>query len=210
LKQKTGSKDNTCLLPPLAFVTRRTVSPKQLRIAVKARKQYQQACSALRKNRVAEAENQMRKAVNKSPEFSAAWVTLGQVLALQQRIAGANDACSHALAADPSYAPAYLCLADLAARAQAWDEVLKLSTRALELDPAEDAIVYEYHAAANLHVGNLAQAEKSALRAADIDKDHREPRIFFVLAQIYEAKSDPANEAAQLRQYLKYAADPAD
>jgi len=31
-----------------------------------------------------------------------------------------------------------------------------------------------------------------------------------VLAQIYEAKHDPANEAAQLRKYLKYANNPDD
>jgi hypothetical protein len=57
---------------------------------------------------------------------------------------------------------------------------------------------------------NLADAEKSGLRAADIDKNHDEPRVHFVLAQIYEAKHDPTNEAAQLREYLKYATDPDD
>jgi hypothetical protein len=31
-----------------------------------------------------------------------------------------------------------------------------------------------------------------------------------VLAQIYEAKGDRANEAAQLREYLKFASNPDD
>ena len=48
------------------------------------------------------------------------------------------------------------------------------------------------------------------MRAVDIDKNHREPRVYFVLAQIYEAKGDPANEATQLREYLKYASNPDD
>jgi len=100
--------------------------------------------------------------------------------------------------------PAFLCLADIAARTHAWDEVLKLSGRAIDLDPSADAVAYEYHAAANLNLHNLAGAEKSGLRAVAIDKDHREPRVHFVLAQIYEAKGDDANEAAQLREYLKY------
>ena len=63
---------------------------------------------------------------------------------------------------------------------------------------------------ANLNLHNLADAEKSGLRAVDIDKNHREPRVYFVLAQIYEAKGDPANEATQLRVYLKYASNPDD
>ena len=60
----------------------------------------------------------------------------------------------------------------------------------------------------NFH--NLTDAEKSGLRAADIDKNHNEPRVHFLLAQIYEAKNDPTNEAAQLREYVKYAINPAD
>ena len=43
-----------------------------------------------------------------------------------------------------------------------------------------------------------------------IDKDHREPRVHFVLAQIYEAMGDSANEATQLREYLKFASSPDD
>jgi hypothetical protein len=49
----------------------------------------------------------------------------------------------------------------------------------------------------------LTDVEKSALRALEIDKNNSEPRVHFVLAQIYEAKGDRADEAAQLREYLK-------
>jgi predicted Zn-dependent protease len=79
---------------------------------------------------------------------------------------------------------------------------------ALELDPGTNAIAYEYNAAANLKTNKLDDEEKSALRAVEIDKVNREPRVYFVLAQIYEAKGDSANEAAQLREYLKYANSP--
>ena len=48
------------------------------------------------------------------------------------------------------------------------------------------------------------------MRALDIDKNNTEPRIHFVLAQIYAAKGDRANEAAQLREYLKFAGSPDD
>src|SRR5262249_2027599 len=105
---------------------------------------------------------------------------------------------------DANYAPGYLCLADVAAREHAWEEVLVISTRVLEKDPSTNFIAYEYNAAANLNLHNLAAAEKSGLRAAEIDREHREPRVYFVLAQIYEAKGDTASEVAYLREYLKY------
>jgi hypothetical protein len=60
--------------------------------------------------------------------------------------------------------------------------VLKLSSGALEIDPSTDAVAYEYDAAANLMSNNLVAAEKSALRALEIDKNNIEPRVHFVLA----------------------------
>jgi tetratricopeptide (TPR) repeat protein len=208
--QKTAEKDSTCLLPPLTLVASPTIAAEQLQITAKARKEYHDACVALRKKKVADAEKHLRKAIQHYPKYSAAWVTLGQVLGGQQRTDEARSACSQGSIADPSYLPAYLCLADMAARGHAWEEVLKLSGRALEIDPSNNAVASEYHAAANLNLHNLAAAEKSGLRAVEIDTDHREPRAHFVLAQIYEAKGDSANEAAQLREYLKYADSPDD
>jgi tetratricopeptide (TPR) repeat protein len=148
--------------------------------------------------------------VQEYPKYAAAWVTLGQMMAAQQKSGEARNSCSQATGVDPTYVPGYLCLADIALRVHDWDEVLKLSSRALEIDPTTNALAYECHAAANLNLRKLPQAEKSALRAVDIDKDHHEPRVHFVLAQIYEAKGDAVNEAAQLREYLKYATNSDD
>ena len=204
LGRKTAENDTTCLLPPLTLTNSPTIAADQLRIAAKARKEYHQACAVLKDKNLVDAERHLRKAVREDLKYSAAWVTLGQVLARQGKNEEARGACFQGTIGDPRYVPAFLCLADIAARAHAWDEVLKLSGRAIELDPSADAVAYEYHAAANLNLHNLAGAEKSGLRAVAIDKDHREPRVHFVLAQIYEAKGDDANEAAQLREYLKY------
>ena len=208
--QKASEKDDACLLPPLTLIIGPTIAAEQLQIPVKARKEYHEACAALKDKKTAEAEKHLRKAVQDYAKYSAAWVTLGQVLATQQRMEEAGNACFQSSTVDPGYVPAYLCLADIGARAHAWVDVLKLSGRALELDPGNNVLAYEYHAAANLNLHNLAAAEKSGLRAAEIDKDHREPRVHFILAQVYEAKGDLENEAAQLQEYLKRAADPDD
>jgi len=152
----------------------------------------------------------LRKAVKQWPKDSAAWVVLGQVLEAQQKTDEAYGACSQPLATDSNYLPAYLCLADISAHSENWNKVLQLSTRALEIDPTNNAVAYDYNAAANFQLHRLPEAEKSALRAAEIDKSNADPRVHFLLAQIYEAKGDRESEAAQLREYLKYASDPND
>jgi hypothetical protein len=197
-------KETTCLLPPLSRMSSPTVAVGQLQRATRARNEYQQGCAALRKKKRGDAEKHFRKALREYRKYPTAWITLGQVLAAQQRTDEARNACLQASIVEPSYVAAYLCLADIAAQAHSWDEVLRLSGRALELDPSTNAVSYEYHAAANLNLRNLAAAEKSGLRALQVDRDHREPRVHFVLAQIYEAKGDSANEALQLREYLRY------
>jgi hypothetical protein len=79
---------------------------------------------------------------------------------------------------------------------------------AVALDPANDPHAYFYAAAAYFALHRLAEAETSALKAAEIDKGKREPRTHFLLAQIYELENKPDAEAAQLQEYLKSATDP--
>jgi tetratricopeptide (TPR) repeat protein len=208
--KKPLEKDGACLLPPLSLASAPTVAAEQLRIPAKASREYEEACSSLRRHKAADAEKHLHAAIREYAKYSVAWVTLGQVLATDTHPDEAGQACSQAAVVEPSFAPAFLCLADLAARAHDWPEVLKSSERALELGPLYAVVAYEYDAAANLNLHNLAAAEKSGLRAVEIDLDHREPRAHFVLAQIYEAKGDKEKEGRELREYLKYASDAAD
>jgi tetratricopeptide (TPR) repeat protein len=201
---------DNCFLPPLNGLLRSSVTIADLKIPAKAQKEHKDGCAAVRNSKLLEAEGHLRKAVKQSPKYLAAWVVLGQVLQVQQKADEAYDACSQPLATDDNYLPAYLCLADISAHLERWNIVLQLSTRALEIDPANNAVAYDYNAAANFHLHRLPEAERSALRAAAIDKSNADPRVHFLLAQIYEAKGDRENEAAQLREYLKYASDPND
>ena len=207
---RQNNADDRCLLPPLNGTREPVVDVKSMQVSAAGRKEYAGACGAIKDKRLDRAAEHLRKAVQAEPLYSAAWVTLGQVLVAQQKVAEGRDACSHAVAAMVNYLAGYLCLADISGREQKWDEMLKFSSRAIDLDPANDAVAYGLNAAANLNLRKLAEAEKSALKAVEIDKTHNDPRIYFLLAQIYEAKGDPENEAAELRQYLKFASDPND
>jgi hypothetical protein len=201
--------DSACFLPPLNRVVVTTVSSANLQAPAKAKKEYSAACASLKDQKYDAAEDHLRKALKQGSHFPAALVTLGQILAARQRSDEARVACSQALSADPGYLLPYLCLTDIAARSEAWEEALQLSGRALDLEPAHDFVAYGYNAAAYLNLHKLPEAEKSALRALEIDKNNADPRVHFLLAQIYEAKRDFVNEAAQLREYLKFA-DSAD
>lgn len=209
-EQKAAEVQDSCLLPPLTLLRSPLVSAATLAAPAKAKREYFAACAALHEKKTESAEKHLRKAVQIYPKYSTAWVTLGQMLAAQDNNNEAREACVEGSTVEPNYVPAFLCLADLAARAKAWDEVLQFSNRAIQLDPVSTAIAYEYNAAANLRTNKLDDAEKSALRALVIDKDNHEPRLHFVLAQIYEAKGDRPNEIAQLKEYLKFANNPDD
>jgi len=197
-------RDN-CFLAPLTGIQLPTVGVTTLQVSSKAKKNYASGCNAFRDGKFDSAEENFRKAVNDEPKYVAAWVTLGQLLAGRQKLDDAKTACSSAQSADPMYLPAHLCLADIAARSGHWDDALKLSSRAIEIDPSNNPVAYDYNAAALLNLHQAPQAEKNALKAIEIDRNHTDPRVHFLLAQIYEAEGEHDKEVAELREYLKYA-----
>jgi len=205
-----NARGDNCFLPPLNALRAGMVGVADLQVPAKTQREYEDGCAALRNKKMGEAEKHLRKAVNQYAGYSAAWVLLGQVLEARQKTQEARDACSQPLTTSAGYLPAYLCLTDISARLKSWDEALKFSTRALEIDPSTDAAAYAYHAAANLNLHHLPEAERSALKASEIGGNNADSRVHFLLAQIYAAKGDRLNETAQLREYLKYATDPED
>ena len=205
-----ATNEYACFLPPLNSVSPATVGVVDLQVPWKPQYEYQSGCDALRKKKIADAEKHLRKAIEQYEKYAAAWVLLGQLLETQQKADEARDACSKSLNASATYLPAYLCLTYISSRQKNWDDALKFSTRVLELDPSTNPVAYALNATANLNLHHLAEAEKSALKALEIDVRNSEPRIHFLLAQIYAAKGDRPNTAAQLREYLKFAKDPDD
>jgi predicted Zn-dependent protease len=204
-----ASKKKMCSIQPFPGLPA-TVSVASLQVPPKAQKEYQEACAALKNKKLPETEKHLSKATEIYPNYVAGWVMLGQILGTRQQAGKARDACSRASSADPNYLPAYLCLAEIAGREEKWNEVLNLTSRALELDPVNDAYAYFFSAIAYFKLNQLPEAETRALKAAVIDKDHYEPLIQFLLAQIYEAKHDSADAASHLQEYQKMTLDSQD
>jgi tetratricopeptide (TPR) repeat protein len=206
----SAADDESCFMWPLTGVRPPTEGFASLKVPGQARKDFQRACKEANEKRVAKAEEHLRRALQADAQYPAAWVLLGQVLKAQQKPQGAREACAHALEGDPNYLPADLCLADLSAIEQRWEDMLRFANASIALDPVHNFHAYFYAAGAYFGLHRLPEAEKNALRAAEIDKGQREPRTHFLLAQIYEMQHKPDAEAAQLREYLKSATDPQD
>ena len=208
--QKLGNREQKpCSIQPFPGVPS-TVSVTNLQIPPKAQREYERACAALKNNKFPEAERRLRKATEIYPNYAPGWVMLGQTLETRQKTAEARSACSRASSADSTYLPAYLCLAEIAGREQRWTEVLTLTSRALELDPVNDAYAYFFSAIGHFYLSQLPEAEEKALKAEAIDRDHHEPLVQYLLAQIYEANHDSAKAASHLREYLKLTPDSRD
>jgi len=200
-------EDENCLPWALSSIRGATVSVMRLQVPDKARSEYDKACSDFRKKKFAEAEEHIRGAIEKYSNYVAAWVMMGQVLEAEQQVDKAHDACSHASAADPTYLPPYICLAELDTRSGHWDELLNVTNSALGLNPVGDMYAYFYRATAFFNTNKLPEAERSALMAEGMDRDHRQPTIHYLLAHIYEAKGDIASATAEAKQYLKFNQD---
>jgi tetratricopeptide (TPR) repeat protein len=111
-------------MSPLTGIRSPTVGVASLEAPDRARKDFQRACSAVSHKKLAKAEEHLRTALHGDGQYPAALVMLGQVLKAQQKPDDARNACSQALGVDPDYLPADLCLADLCAVDQRWEEML--------------------------------------------------------------------------------------
>ena len=205
-----ATSEYACFRPPLNSISPAKIGVVDLQAPSKSQDEYQSACQSLQKNKMADAEKHLRKAVAHYEKYAAGWVLLGQVLETQEKLEEARDACSKSLKASSSYLPGFLCLTDIATRQENWPDALKFSARALEADPTSNPVSYVFNATANLNLHHLAEAEGGALKALAMDVRNTEPRVHYLLAQIYAAKGDRTQTVAQLHEYLKYANDPAD
>jgi tetratricopeptide (TPR) repeat protein len=187
-----------------------TVSTIRLAVPDKASSEYQKACSAYRSRKLQQAEEHVRNAIKLYANYVPAWVVLGQVLDAEHKRPEARTACSQAMTVDPTYVAPYLCLAEFDATENDWDQVEKLSVSALALDPVNNPYSLFYTADAGFHLNQLADAEKNALAAVQLDIWHHMPEVHLLLAQVYSAKGDSNAETAQLKEFLKLAPDAPD
>lgn len=196
-------QDENCLPWSLSEGRDTAVSVTRLEVPSKARGEYQKACDANNKNKFDDAEKYARGAIEKFQNYPAAWVMLGLVLEEQHKDKDARDACDRASTIDSRYLPAYLCQAEFSLRDSEWEQALNLANLSYGLNSEGDGYADYYRAAAYFHTNNLVDAKKSALEASEIDVNHNNVPLYFLLAQIYEAEGNKTEAESQLKQILK-------
>ncbi|HLJ24515.1 MAG TPA: tetratricopeptide repeat protein [Candidatus Acidoferrales bacterium] len=197
--------DEACLPWEVPDTHGGTVSAMRLAVPASARSHYDKACSALKKNKLDEAEQQSQQAIEKYANYSAAWVMLGQVFQQEEKFDEAHDACAKPIHADPTYLPPYLCLAGLLELEKKWPELLQWSDSFQGLNLTGDMYSNYFRALAQYHLQNLAEAQRSISKAIDIDTQHHQPGLIFLLAQIYGQQGDVVDATFQIQRFVKYA-----
>ena len=200
----------TIVLHRLAGVEGTAISITSLQAPKEARRAYDKGLQDERKNKLPEAAADFQKAVGIYPNYATAWYELGRIQQQNEQIEQARQSFAHAVAADAKFISPYLQLAELEAKAEKWTELADTTGKLLKLDAIDYPMAYFYNATANLSLGQIDAAEKSARAGEKLDTPHRYPRLERVLAAILARKKDYAGAAAHLRTYLLLTPDAED
>jgi tetratricopeptide (TPR) repeat protein len=182
-----------------------TVSAPTTNVPKRARKAYEKATAHIKKHKLNKAQAELEHAVKLYPQYAAAWTSLGWLHEQQNLLDQARAAFSQAQLADNHFVAAYVGLASVALREAKWAEAQELSAHAIQLDSTEFPGGFYYNALASFQLGQLDNAEKSALMAERLDTQHSLPQVILLLGSIRAAKKNYAQAAEDLKLYLKVA-----
>jgi tetratricopeptide (TPR) repeat protein len=168
-----------------------------------ARKAFENAAGKMKKEKWAEAEKDLLKAVGTYPKYAVAWHELGMAYQRQKKLDDATRAYQEAIKVDAKFIRPYGQLASLAVYQQKWEDVVEYTSKMFKLNPYLPAEMYFYSAVANYNLQNSDVAEEHARRAAKLDEGNKIARIHHLLGVILMMKEDYPAAAESLRLYLK-------
>jgi Tetratricopeptide repeat len=188
-----------------------------------ARKAYEKGLVAQKKGELANAQKYFSKAVEIYPKYANAWYQLGTVFQKEHEKDAAQEAFTRAANIDTKFLPPYLSLALMAYEAENWTAVLDLTGHILNLDPLNHVAgyvwdldplnyteAYFYNAVANYKLKKFADAERSGLKAEQVDLPTRFPQLHLLLGEIFARKNDYAIAISEIQTYLELVPHPKD
>jgi Tetratricopeptide repeat len=193
-----------------------TLSASPYKAPNDARKAYEKGLEAERKGKLIDAQKYFGKAVEIYPKYTNAWFQLGTVLQKEQQKDAARTAFTQATTIDTKFLPPYLSLALMAYEAENWTEVIKFTGHILDLDPLNHVSgyildldplnyteAYFYNSFANYKLSRFEDAEKSGLKAEQVDLTTRFPQLHVLLAELFARKHNYGRAMAELVNYLE-------
>jgi hypothetical protein len=205
-----GTDIGVILLRPRDDVSGYTYSYTSALAPPEARKAYEKGLQLSAKNKLSSARKELERAIGLYPKYAVGYYELGTVLHREGDAAAARRNYEQAVELDPQFLRPLLQLAIMASSGRRWTEVEQLTGRILARNRFEFPQAFLYHAVAKYNLKEPEAAEKSALRAIELDAPHRLPKAFHLLSVIQADREDYPAAAANLRLYLKYAPDDPD
>jgi Flp pilus assembly protein TadD len=187
-----------------------TVSATALHAPPEARKAYEKGVAAMSDQKWAKAQQDFERAVAAYPDYAPAWSDLGETLSRQSKPKEARAAWERAVQADPKYVKPYIQLIRMALSENRSADASQLAERAMDVNSLEFPAIFFYHAVANLNLHHLDVAEKSALRAVELDTNHEIPRAENLLGTLLAARGDRQGAIQHLNKYLELSPKAAD
>ena len=183
-----------------AALDRHTVSAKQLAISPAARRDYLEALKDLSKHNVDSAVRRLDDAVERAPQFSAAWNNLGTIAYQTGKYDRAEECFREALKQEPRSFEALVNLGGVLVTEQKLDEALDYNGQAVLARP-NDALAQSQLGLTYYLIGNLDLATKHLEEAIEIDPLHfSHPQL--VLFRIHLRQGHPDAAADVLEDFL--------
>lgn len=180
-----------------------SISITSLKAPDKARHEYSKALESYQKKKYPDAEKHLAKALELYPQYATAWDLRGKEQQQQRQDDEAMKSYEAAIAADDKLVGPYIRLAAMQSMKSNWPEVLRLADRATVLDPFSYPDAWLLKGAAQYNLKQYADAERSAAKALELDKEHRFPRAELLMASLMQIKQNYAGAAEHFRNFLQ-------
>lgn len=174
-----------------------------------AKKAWAKALEQEKKNKMPDAEESLKKAVEIYPQYAAAWTELGRLQYLSHDTANAQHSFEQGMTADPKYAKPYLGLAQIAVESAQWQTAVDITNKLLAMNSTYPA-AWLLHAVSQYNLKDFDAAEASLRSGLKVDPEHRVPRLEYILGLIMAGKRDYVQGAEHMRAFLKYSSQPSE
>ena len=168
-----------------------------------ARKAYEKGRKEEDKKNWDQAQQAFEKAVTIYPRYAIAWCELGRVQQEKNDPTSARHSFTQSISADPQYVNPYRGLAQLAAMGREWQELVKITTKLLELNPVNFPDAWFFNALGYYNQHILESAERSARQGIRVDAERRLPKLQLLLGTVLVRRQKYNDAADHLRVFLQ-------
>ncbi len=195
----------TIILRRLADVSGFTTSATTMMAPKDAKKAFEKAKNALKKNKTADAQKELETALSLHPKFAEAHYELAQIHLMNKNNDAARSGYEKAIEADAKFISPYLGIANLEAQQQKWDAVKAMTDKVLQMNRYDFPAAYFYGAVASYNMRDSEAAEKLCRNGIEADTYHRIPKMSHLLGILLAEKQDFKGATEYLQAYLKFA-----